>query len=101
MSGAHEEKGLSLTLKVWRQRNAGAPGAFETHQLDGISPHCSFLEMLDVLNDRLVVSRGIPLSVAVTVTKFVVRAKEMSVTHSNAPDSKSIFAPAGAPSARV
>jgi succinate dehydrogenase / fumarate reductase iron-sulfur subunit len=54
MSGAHEEKGLSLTLKVWRQRNAGAPGAFETHQLEGISPHCSFLEMLDVLNDRLV-----------------------------------------------
>jgi succinate dehydrogenase / fumarate reductase iron-sulfur subunit len=54
MSSGESDRGLSLTLKVWRQRNAGAPGAFETHQLDGISTHCSFLEMLDVLNERLV-----------------------------------------------
>ncbi|MEZ5980001.1 MAG: succinate dehydrogenase/fumarate reductase iron-sulfur subunit [Planctomycetota bacterium] len=52
-----EEKGLKLTLKVWRQRATGAPGRFETYELDGISTHCSFLEMLDVLNERLV-ARG-------------------------------------------
>lgn len=45
---------LSLTLKVWRQNAPGAPGEFETHKLDDVSTHMSFLEMLDVLNERLV-----------------------------------------------
>jgi succinate dehydrogenase / fumarate reductase iron-sulfur subunit len=45
---------LSLTLRVWRQKSRGAPGFLETHQLEDLSPHMSFLEMLDVLNDRLV-----------------------------------------------
>lgn len=44
---------LSLTLNVWRQRDAEDAGAFETYRLDGISPDMSFLEMLDVLNEKL------------------------------------------------
>jgi succinate dehydrogenase iron-sulfur subunit len=46
--------GLSLTLQVWRQNGPGDEGRFETFHLDGISSHCSFLEMLDQLNERLV-----------------------------------------------
>jgi succinate dehydrogenase / fumarate reductase iron-sulfur subunit len=47
-------KTMDLTLRVWRQKNAAAPGAFKTYSLAGVSPDMSFLEMLDVLNERLV-----------------------------------------------
>lgn len=45
---------MNLTLKVWRQKNSQTEGYFETHQLSGISPDMSFLEMFDVLNEKLV-----------------------------------------------
>jgi succinate dehydrogenase / fumarate reductase iron-sulfur subunit len=44
---------MDLTLHIWRQKAAAAPGHMETHELSGISPDMSFLEMLDVLNERL------------------------------------------------
>lgn len=48
--------GVEMTLKlhVWRQAGADAKGALETHQLSGVSPDMSFLEMLDLLNENLV-----------------------------------------------
>ena len=48
------EKHLNLTLRVWRQKNASTPGRFETYALEKISTDSSFLEMLDLLNERLV-----------------------------------------------
>jgi succinate dehydrogenase / fumarate reductase iron-sulfur subunit len=44
---------MNLTLKVWRQENAGAPGKFVTHQVKDITGDMSFLEMLDALNEDL------------------------------------------------
>lgn len=44
---------INLTLKIWRQPNSDALGAFETYVLDGIHSDMSFLEMLDVLNEKL------------------------------------------------
>ncbi len=44
---------MRLTLKVWRQETKDAPGALETYVVDEISPDYSFLEMLDILNERL------------------------------------------------
>ncbi|QDU11618.1 succinate dehydrogenase/fumarate reductase iron-sulfur subunit [Gimesia aquarii] len=44
---------LDLTLKVWRQAGANAPGRYVEYQLKEISTHMSFLEMLDVLNEQL------------------------------------------------
>ena len=44
----------NLTLKVWRQNGPQDAGRFETHQIDQISDEASFLEMLDVLNEKLV-----------------------------------------------
>jgi len=44
---------MNLTLHVWRQAGAPAPGGFETHRVEDISEHSSFLEMLDVLNEGL------------------------------------------------
>lgn len=54
-------KGLNLTLKVWRQKNAKAKGNIETYELKNISPDSSFLEMLDILNDELVEKGQVPV----------------------------------------
>jgi succinate dehydrogenase / fumarate reductase, iron-sulfur subunit len=45
---------MNITLKIWRQENAKAKGRFETYKLNDISPDCSFLEMLDILNQQLI-----------------------------------------------
>lgn len=42
-----------IKLKVWRQKNANAKGAFETYTVNDISTGSSFLEMLDILNYQL------------------------------------------------
>ncbi|MCQ2299411.1 MAG: succinate dehydrogenase/fumarate reductase iron-sulfur subunit [Bacteroidales bacterium] len=44
---------MNLTLHIWRQENAKAKGRFETYKVKDISPDCSFLEMLDILNEQL------------------------------------------------
>ena len=49
-----EHYNLDLTLKVWRQKNSSEKGRFETFQVSGISSEMSFLEMFDVLNERLI-----------------------------------------------
>ncbi|MDD3287117.1 MAG: succinate dehydrogenase/fumarate reductase iron-sulfur subunit, partial [Bacteroidales bacterium] len=45
---------MDFTLKIWRQENRKAKGRFETYKISNISPDCSFLEMLDILNESLV-----------------------------------------------
>jgi succinate dehydrogenase / fumarate reductase iron-sulfur subunit len=45
---------MDLTLKVWRQKDASTKGKFVTYQINDISPDCSFLEMLDQLNEKLI-----------------------------------------------
>jgi succinate dehydrogenase / fumarate reductase iron-sulfur subunit len=44
---------MRLTLEIWRQPGKSEPGRFETYEMDDVSPDMSFLEMLDVLNERL------------------------------------------------
>jgi succinate dehydrogenase / fumarate reductase, iron-sulfur subunit len=53
---------IRLKLKVWRQDGPTSPGRFETHELDGISEHISFLEMLDMLNQRLITEGKTPIT---------------------------------------
>jgi succinate dehydrogenase iron-sulfur subunit len=45
---------MHLTLTVWRQASAKATGTFETYDVPDISPDMSFLEMLDIVNERLI-----------------------------------------------
>lgn len=45
---------MDLTLHVWRQKNSDAKGRMVTYPAKGISPDASFLEMLDVVNERLI-----------------------------------------------
>lgn len=48
------DKDIKVTLKVWRQKGPKDKGQFETYQIDKINQSVSFLEMLDILNERLV-----------------------------------------------
>ena len=45
---------MNVTLQVWRQAGPTDAGGFRTYEVAGISEEMSFLEMLDVLNERLV-----------------------------------------------
>ena len=48
------EKTINFTLKVWRQKDAHSAGRFESYKMEGITGDTSFLEMLDILNEKLV-----------------------------------------------
>ncbi|WP_234110360.1 MULTISPECIES: succinate dehydrogenase/fumarate reductase iron-sulfur subunit [Chryseobacterium] len=48
------KKGLNLTLKIWRQKNNKTKGQFETYKISEVSTDSSFLEMLDILNEKLI-----------------------------------------------
>ena len=45
---------MDLTLRVWRQKDGQSTGRIESYQVSGIIPDMSFLEMLDVTNERLI-----------------------------------------------
>lgn len=47
------EKTMKLKLKIWRQKDKNSPGRMEDYELDGVKAEMSFLEMLDVLNQKL------------------------------------------------
>ena len=57
----HGEK-INITLNVWRQNGPNAPGAFETYDAHGISTDASFLEMLDIVNERLNDDGKVPIT---------------------------------------
>jgi len=48
------DNSIRITLTVWRQAAKDAPGGFETYDVPGVSPDMSFLEMLDLVNERLI-----------------------------------------------
>ncbi|MBV2362790.1 succinate dehydrogenase/fumarate reductase iron-sulfur subunit [Streptomonospora nanhaiensis] len=44
---------MNITLRVWRQKGPDDKGRMVTYQVEDVSPDMSFLEMLDVLNEKL------------------------------------------------
>ncbi|HCC20814.1 MAG TPA: succinate dehydrogenase/fumarate reductase iron-sulfur subunit [Verrucomicrobiales bacterium] len=52
---------LNLTLKVWRQKNADSDGHIETYDATDIPIEASFLEMLDIVNERIINDGGEPI----------------------------------------
>lgn len=54
--------GLNLTLKVWRQKSPEDNGRMVTYRVEDVSPDMSFLEMLDVLNERLILEGDEPVA---------------------------------------
>lgn len=53
---------MNLTLHVWRQKSAGAEGRFVEYKADDVSPDMSFLEMLDVVNEDLILRGQEPIA---------------------------------------
>ncbi len=53
---------MNLTLKVWRQNGPQDKGNLETHELSGVTGDMSFLEMMDVLNDKIIREGGDPIA---------------------------------------
>jgi succinate dehydrogenase / fumarate reductase iron-sulfur subunit len=53
---------MNLKLRVWRQANATAAGRIVDYDAPDISPDMSFLEMLDVVNERLIESGDEPIA---------------------------------------
>lgn len=53
---------MNLKLKVWRQPNAQAAGKLVEYQLNDVSANMSFLEMMDVLNEQLIVKGELPVA---------------------------------------
>jgi len=53
---------MNLTLQVWRQPASTANGRFVTYQVRDVSPDMSFLEMLDVLNQQLILAGDEPIA---------------------------------------
>jgi succinate dehydrogenase / fumarate reductase iron-sulfur subunit len=56
------EHTINLTLRVWRQPGPGAQGRFDTYQAEGIPTDASFLEMLDIVNERLTIEGREPIA---------------------------------------
>jgi succinate dehydrogenase / fumarate reductase, iron-sulfur subunit len=57
-----EHKNINLNLKIWRQKNAADKGHFENYPVSDISTEMSFLEMIDVLNEKLVSEKKEPVA---------------------------------------
>ena len=53
---------MNLTLKVWRQKNANSEGSIETYDAKDIPEEASFLEMLDIVNERIITGGGEPIA---------------------------------------
>jgi succinate dehydrogenase / fumarate reductase iron-sulfur subunit len=53
---------VNLTLQVWRQKHAKARGRFVTYAARDVSPDMSFLEMLDVVNEGLILRGDDPIA---------------------------------------
>lgn len=52
---------MKLTLLVWRQKDQNDAGGFVNYDLGGVSPNMSFLEMLDMLNEKLIKDGTTPI----------------------------------------
>ncbi|MCB9033555.1 MAG: succinate dehydrogenase/fumarate reductase iron-sulfur subunit [Chitinophagales bacterium] len=57
-----EHYNMNLTLKVWRQKNTQDKGSFVTYKVTDISSEMSFLEMFDVLNEKLIEENQEPIA---------------------------------------
>src|SRR5205085_3665947 len=53
---------MRVTLRVWRQADPTVKGKMVSYQLDDVSPDMSFLEMLDVLNEQLIMNDEDPVA---------------------------------------
>ena len=64
MAGNNNSRTMRINLKVWRQKDRNAGGSLVDYSLDTVSPDMSFLEMIDVLNEKLIGKNEEPIAFA-------------------------------------
>jgi len=50
---------MNINLKIWRQESNTTEGEVHNYRLEDVDPNISFLEMLDILNNKLINHRGL------------------------------------------
>ena len=53
---------MNITLKIWRQKDRNTPGELKSYKVPGVTADMSFLEMLDVLNEELIMTGEEPVA---------------------------------------
>ncbi|UOF94277.1 MAG: succinate dehydrogenase/fumarate reductase iron-sulfur subunit [Bacteroides sp.] len=53
---------MNINLKVWRQKNMNVVGSFVNYKLSNVNPNMSFLEMFDMLNEKLISQKEDPIA---------------------------------------
>ncbi|HUN34226.1 MAG TPA: succinate dehydrogenase/fumarate reductase iron-sulfur subunit [Trebonia sp.] len=53
---------MKLTIRVWRQKDSADRGRLVDYQLEGVEPDMSFLEMMDILNEKLILEGQDPVA---------------------------------------
>ncbi len=53
---------MKLNLKIWRQNGPNVKGRMVDYQIDGVESDMSFLEMLDLLNEKLIAKGEEPVA---------------------------------------
>ncbi|WP_432840703.1 succinate dehydrogenase/fumarate reductase iron-sulfur subunit [Dactylosporangium sp. CA-092794] len=53
---------MDIKLRAWRQAGPSERGRMVTYEVKDVSPDASFLEMLDVLNERLILAGDEPIA---------------------------------------
>ena len=53
---------MNFKLRVWRQKDAKTKGKLVPYEATDISPNTSFLEMLDIVNERLLLKGEEPVA---------------------------------------
>ena len=56
---------MKLNLKIWRQSSDKKDGKLHDYRLENVDPNISFLEMLDILNNKLVKEKKDPVTGAI------------------------------------
>lgn len=56
------EQTININLKVWRQPNSSEAGRFVSYRMENVSTSSSFLEMLDLLNEKLIAGNQEPVA---------------------------------------
>src|SRR5690606_25269365 len=60
--GEAAELQVNITLRVWRQKSRDDEGRMVTYQVEDVNENMSFLEMLDVLNEKLTLQGKEPIA---------------------------------------
>ena len=45
---------MNINIKIWRQKSNKTEGKLHKYRLENVDPNISFLEMLDILNNKLI-----------------------------------------------